>query len=673
MPVRPLIHVRRLLAGWYAWILILGGLLTLLFAYLGGLAAGPFQRLDHAFLDAWQRAQATARPAAHVVVVNIDDVSLSALGQWPWPRYRLAALLEAVAAGEPAALGLDVILPEPDQTSLAHIRQTFRRDFGLDLKIAGVPDGLTDNDGYLGFVLGRLGVVGARYFFFDHLNREAVSPSVSFAFEGLPAGLPLPVAPGVLLNTAAIESQLKYSGFMNAQADPDGIWRHQAMLIGYQGRLYPHLALASFMRAEGIQQARFEMQGLGPVLQLGAWQIPLSPAGHAMPMLKGAPDRFVDVSAADVLSGKVDPAVFAGKIVFVGSSAAGLNDFHQTVFDAQFPGLKLLAATVEAIYDGAFIREPVGRSGVILLACLLAGGLMTLGFVRRSTPLRLALSALCVMGLFPLMSWLALSLAGVFISPVTPVLLALSLLLFYALAGYALAQRKAYLSLKQIANARQVTMESMAAVAETRDPETGGHIKRTQWYVKIIARRLQQMGYAADVLTDEYIDLLFASAPLHDIGKVGVPDRILLKPGKLTDEEFALMKQHTAYGLAVIRHSSENIEGDNFLSIAGEIAIAHHEKWDGTGYPNGLTGTAIPLSARIMAVADVYDALISRRCYKPPMQHEHAETYLLNGRGTHFDPQVVDAFVAERAAVIAIAKQYRDDDLEMYANDIFPF
>src|SRR3569833_3117022 len=189
--------------------------------------------------------------------------------------------------------------------------------------------------------------------------------------------------------------------------------------------------------------------------------------------------------------------------------------------------------------------------------------------------------------------------------------------------GRALRDREATgaLWLRQLQNARQVTIESMASVAETRDPETGAHIKRTQHYVKAIAEELRRSGLHAETLTDEYIDLLFLSAPLHDIGKVGVPDHILLKPDRLTPDEFEIMKQHAEFGRKIILSSSKNIEGNNFLALAGEIAASHHEKWDGSGYPLGLAGEAVPLSGRIMATADVYDALISRRCYKEPFSH----------------------------------------------------
>jgi len=235
------------------------------------------------------------------------------------------------------------------------------------------------------------------------------------------------------------------------------------------------------------------------------------------------------------------------------------------------------------------------------------------------------------------------------------------LFVVFIISKFAIEKKQGYAWYKKLANAQQVTMASMAAVAETRDPETGAHIKRTQNYVKSIALRLRDTGHYTDILTKEFIDLLFVSAPLHDIGKVGVPDHILLKPGPLTAAEFEIMKKHPEYGKDIIYSTAEKIEGDNFLVIAGEIAFTHHEKWDGTGYPRGLSGQDIPLAGRIMAVADVYDALISRRCYKPAFTHEDSFRILRDARGKIFDPVVLDAFFSIETQIVEIATHYQDE------------
>jgi putative two-component system response regulator len=213
----------------------------------------------------------------------------------------------------------------------------------------------------------------------------------------------------------------------------------------------------------------------------------------------------------------------------------------------------------------------------------------------------------------------------------------------------------------QVVAIQDVTIRALASLAETRDNETGNHIRRTQHYVKALAERLRGHPRFAAALSDETIDLLFKSAPLHDIGKVGIPDRILLKPGPLDAAEFEQMKTHAALGREAIVQAEQGLGAETaFLRCAKEIAHSHHERWDGSGYPQGLKGDAIPLAARLMALADVYDALISRRVYKPAFPHAQARATISAGRGSHFDPDVVDAFLAIEAEFMAIAARFAD-------------
>ena len=208
---------------------------------------------------------------------------------------------------------------------------------------------------------------------------------------------------------------------------------------------------------------------------------------------------------------------------------------------------------------------------------------------------------------------------------------------------------------------QDATIEMMASLAETRDNETGNHIRRTQSYVRALAERLRQHPRFADFLTAANIELLFKSAPLHDIGKIGIPDSILLKPGRLDQHEFDVMKTHARLGGEAIAQA-ERMTGRPvlFLHIAKEIAYSHHEKWDGSGYPQGLMGDTIPISARLMAIADVYDALISSRVYKAPMAHEEAVKIISAGKSSHFDPDIVDAFLELHEVFREIAARYAD-------------
>jgi putative two-component system response regulator len=209
-----------------------------------------------------------------------------------------------------------------------------------------------------------------------------------------------------------------------------------------------------------------------------------------------------------------------------------------------------------------------------------------------------------------------------------------------------------------------VMIESLATLAEYRDPETGGHIKRTQNYVKALAMKLRTHQRFCSDLDDATIEMLYQAAPLHDIGKVGVRDVVLLKNGKLTDEEFELMKRHTTFGHEALRITEQKLGKSIFLRHAREVAYTHQEKWDGSGYPNGLKGDEIPISGRLMAVADVYDALISKRIYKPPMPHEKAVQIITEGKGSHFDPDVVDVFIELEAVFRNIALTFADCEEE---------
>jgi putative two-component system response regulator len=220
---------------------------------------------------------------------------------------------------------------------------------------------------------------------------------------------------------------------------------------------------------------------------------------------------------------------------------------------------------------------------------------------------------------------------------------------------------------REVLLTQAVMIESLATLAEYRDPETGGHIKRTQNYVKALAVHLKDHPRFQAELDEKTIELLYLSAPLHDIGKVGVPDQILLKGGRLDNAEFEQMKKHTLFGEEALRLTEQKLGRSTFLHLAREIAASHQEKWDGSGYPRGLKGAEIPVAGRLMALADVYDALISKRIYKPPMPHEKAVEIIRQGRGTHFDPDVVEAFLALEDTFRNIALTFADYEEEREA------
>ncbi|WP_028862698.1 HD domain-containing phosphohydrolase [Psychromonas aquimarina] len=258
----------------------------------------------------------------------------------------------------------------------------------------------------------------------------------------------------------------------------------------------------------------------------------------------------------------------------------------------------------------------------------------------------------------------------------------LGLILIYIWARASTGRKAAELKLKKLNHSlerrvkertrelevtKSVTILSMAALAETRDNETGLHLRRTQNYVRLLAAELRSHPDFSEFLNNDAIELLYKSAPLHDIGKVGIPDEILLKPGKLSNKEFEIMQQHTVYGSKAIESSIltltselQQVNGPTFLQFARDIAHYHHEKWDGSGYPEGLAADQIPIAARIMAVADVFDALSSRRVYKKAFGRQETEKIISAGRGSHFDPRIIDAFMSVKESFWQINNQFSE-------------
>jgi len=207
---------------------------------------------------------------------------------------------------------------------------------------------------------------------------------------------------------------------------------------------------------------------------------------------------------------------------------------------------------------------------------------------------------------------------------------------------------------------RNLMIFALAKLAESRDPETGAHLERMREYCKVVADSLSRKPEFENVVDGDYVQSIYLTSPLHDIGKVGIPDSVLLKPGKLTEDEFEIMKTHTTIGAETLSAAMQHNPDAEFLRMARDIALTHHERYDGTGYPQGLTGRTIPLCGRIVALADVYDALRAKRIYKDAFTHETARNIILDGRNTHFDPVIVDCFLEREQEFIHIHNRFQD-------------
>jgi HD-GYP domain-containing protein (c-di-GMP phosphodiesterase class II) len=640
-------------------------ILIVLITLAGAAAAfkGQLRSLDLFFYDSLTTMVSPEVPQDRgITIVDIDDVSLANAGQWPWPRYRLARLLGILAQARPSAMAMDILFPEPDRLSLARIKEQFKTDFQLDIGFQNVPDSLTDNDGFFGHILGQTQTIGARYFYFDHATTGEVCKGGGLEIEDGGGLEDIPRASGALCNTPKLEMRLTGAGFINNQYDRDGLLRKTPLLIRHRSGLFPHLALALYMAEQGLTRLETGRDRLGPYLKAGNAVIPVTGRGFAHMRFEGSAGRFPTISALDVLNRNFDPALVRGRAILIGSSAVGLKDIHPTVFDPHFPGIEVSAVLLDNIHRSAFFRIPDKGPHGAAVVCLALGATMLLIFSRRPTPLALlAGSAAWAGGSLALVTAL-FQFFGIYVSPSAPLVLALVLFVLLSFIRFAAEKQAAFTWFRHLSAAQNLTMQIMVDMVETRDPETGEHIVRTQHYARAVALRLRQKGLFREVLTDEYIHTLFLSVPLHDIGKVGIPDRILLKPGRLTEGEFRHMKLHAVYGRTILRQAADKIEGSNYLAMGEDIAGTHHEKWDGTGYPRGLSGEEIPLSGRIMAIADVYDALISKRCYKPPFTHEKAMSIILEEKGKLFDPVVVDAFLDIEDQVVEIAGRFGDEE-----------
>ena len=210
---------------------------------------------------------------------------------------------------------------------------------------------------------------------------------------------------------------------------------------------------------------------------------------------------------------------------------------------------------------------------------------------------------------------------------------------------------------------RDLTIFALAKLAESRDPETGAHLERVRNYSRTLAAYLTRVPKFQREVNAEFVRLIYLTSPLHDIGKVAIPDGVLLKPGKLTDEEFEIMQTHSVHGALTLEAALQEFPNAHYLRMARDIAAYHHERYDGKGYPRGLSGGAIPLAARIVSVADVYDALTSKRVYKDAFGHEQARSIILKGSGTQFDPDLVEAFIGCEDAFLQIRKRFAEPDV----------
>jgi CHASE2 domain-containing sensor protein len=602
-----------------------------------------------------------------VTIVDLDEASIASLGQWPWPRYRVARLLDRIRDAGAAAVGLDMLFAEPDRTSLTSLSEEIRRDLGVEIDVAGLPEETLDSDRVLAETLRDGPFVLGYQFDFDAVrgNTCFLQPlhSAVHAAPGSEARQAFFDAPGVVCNLPLLARSAGSSGFFNVTPDADGVVRRVPMAIRHGGQLYPSLALAVYLRFRRVSPL-FDVgaEGVESIL-LDGRRIPLDRRGNLLLNYRGPRRTFRHISAAEVLDGTAPVQAIRGKIVLLGTTATGLHEMRTTPLEAAQPGVEIHATVIDDLLGGDPIARPTWSRGLLLLLVLVPGVLLTVFLARARAAWGLVAVIPSVAGIWTA-SWWLFATNQLFVPPVVPVAaLALIFTLLTSLRFFQ-TEREVRERTRKLALTQDAIIQSLAALAETRHHETGGHIQRTRHYMRALALRLRERPRFRDYLDDSTIDLLYRLAPLHDIGKVGVPDQILLKPAPLTVKEYEVMKRHTLYGSETIRMARNFLGEDTFLAVADEIALNHHERWDGTGYPRHLRGDEIPIPGRLMAAADAYDAIISPRLYKPAMPHEEAVRILRDLRGVFYDPDVVDAFLEVSDEFRAIAARFASGGVE---------
>ena len=621
--------------------------------------------LNNRVYDILLMSSHTSEPSPVPVIVDIDEKSLRQYGQWPWPRYRIAILIEKLRELGALSIGLDILFAEDDRTSINIIKKELLNDFGVDLELKGIPQEYRDNDKRLADALSRGAVVLGYQFLFEEnsdsdnclLHSLRVNKLGQFREEDSAVFIR---ALGVSCNLKMLSQAAGASGFFNVSPDPDGNLRRVPLIIEHKGKLYPSLALATLMQHLGVTDVLLKTDnGAVESLCLNKTVIPLTSEGNMLIRFRGKSKTFDYLSAADILSNRIPEGKIKGKIVFVGTSASGMKEFKSTPSDPIFPGVEIHATIVDNILKKDFLSRPRWASGLESLLALALGMLATFILAWTGAGWSSLLLGGIGVGVWQASVW-TFRTESIFISPVLPLMVLVCNYSLLTFLKFWHEEKRAKERTRELTMVQEATIESMSSLTETRDPDTGGHIKRTQNYIRLLAEYLKHRPKFRVLLDDETIDLLCKSAPLHDIGKVGVSDSILLKPGKLTEQEFEAMKQHTIYGRDTILAAERKLGNISFLRFAREIAYTHHERWDGYGYPEGLRGDQIPIPGRLMALADTYDALTSKRVYKSQLPHEKAVQIITGEKGSQFDPEVVDAFLEAKEDFRQISLRYAD-------------
>ena len=630
-------HPRRLAAAACAAL----ALLTTIYRPFG--IAG----VDRRIYDALSRPPKAAAPPATVAIVAIDDGSITALGQWPWPRDVMARLVDRLGEMRAKAIAIDLMWTEDDR---------------------GTTDSSPSTDARLAESLSRVrGTVVAHLMLFDDRQGDARCASamariVERQRNDVPVTDSLFRSSGVICAIEPLLRSAAASGFINAGPDPDGILRRVPVLMAQGDGVYPSLALAAVQQATNSDRIDLEGRGDGSMwATIAGHRVALDAGGRVLLRYLGSPGTVPKVSAAAVLDGSAPDDAVRDRIVFVGPTALGLGDVVSTAHDRRFPGVEVHATAAENLLSASVYSRPSSAEAIELFSALAAVLVSILLVTRMGIGRGAALTAVLLA-----VGWIASSAAmrsmSVYISPLFATIGGIIALLAETTMAVVRERQRADTGERRNEETHRLIIQTLTSITETRSPLTGRHARRTRAYARLLAASLAEDPRRLRILTMEDVDRVAAVAPLHDIGKVGIADSVLNKPGPLTEEEWAEMKRHPdlGYQALISAEAAAHVHNDEMFAVAKDVVRTHHEHWDGLGYPRGLAGSAIPLAGRIVALVDVYDALVSARPYRNALSHKEAVHIIASGRATHFDPAIVDAFMKVETTFRELAEQGPD-------------
>jgi len=581
-----------------------------------------------------QKCNANNDASSNVVIVDIDTKSLKALGLSTWPRVVHAQLIQTIDEMKPAIIGLDINFKYKDKSSPQFMEHFYGKFFNMDAFLSNVPHELKDNDKVLAKIIDESATVLSVDSALENKNNSHLCMKDFSLNLKLKDSIVAPISSKLNCNIQELHQFHPAFGYNDIPIDNDGVVRNLYLYKKYNNIPIPSLGLATLLNLHihDYNSSTQTLNFLGHTLALQS---------QTKRLLNFNQPKIKVFSAIDILSDTIGNDSLHGKIVIISSSEEE-RQFYQTYMDESSSSSMLWATFIDNTLNGSFIHQDNLFKWFSLYLASLSLLIIALLWLKRKYLFVALFTFLLVFGSYiwaykALEQYQYISLAYLWIVIIIFLLL-LPLYLF-------IDNKDNTIKLKRdLNNAYLSSVASMALVASTHDVETGQHLIRTKKYIKALAKKLYEKRLYKEIIDKHYIDLLYEASPLHDIGKVGIADSILKKPDKLTFDEFEIMKTHAQLGGNILKESLSHYEHNPLLEVAFNIAMYHHEKWDGSGYPKGLKGDEIPLEAQLMSIADIYDALISKRRYKRSFTYEEAEQIIIQESGKAFNPLLVDIF-----------------------------